>query len=123
MRPFRVRNTFDAPCFDLGEFMQQLLMDQLVRGEHLAAIQVEWAAVHVCHDAPRLFHQQDAGGGVPGIQLELPEGVHAAGGNTAQVKTVMHDWIDYMQMARWNGEWKIVNVLWEMKKQDAGGRK
>ena len=36
-------------------------------------------------------------------------------GNTAQVKTVMHDWIDYMQMAKWNGEWKIVNVLWEMK--------
>ena len=44
-------------------------------------------------------------------------------GNTAQVKTVMHEWIDYMQMAKWNGEWKIVNVLWEMKKQDAGGRK
>ena len=36
-------------------------------------------------------------------------------GNTAQVKTVMHEWIDYMQMAKWNGEWKIVNVLWEMK--------
>src|SRR6266705_5069891 len=36
-------------------------------------------------------------------------------GNTAQVKTVMHDWIDYMQMAKWNGEWKIVNVMWEMK--------
>ena len=36
-------------------------------------------------------------------------------GNTAQVKTVMHEWIDFMQMAKWNGEWKIVNVLWEIK--------
>jgi len=23
-------------------------------------------------------------------------------------------WIDYLHEARWNGEWKIVNVLWEM---------
>jgi Putative lumazine-binding len=22
-------------------------------------------------------------------------------------------WIDYMHLARWNGQWKIVNVLWE----------
>ncbi|MGE0354448.1 MAG: nuclear transport factor 2 family protein [Gemmatimonadales bacterium] len=35
--------------------------------------------------------------------------------NTAVVKTVMRDWIDYMQMARWNGRWVIVNVLWQMK--------
>jgi hypothetical protein len=22
-------------------------------------------------------------------------------------------WVDYMHLARWNGQWKIVNVLWE----------
>ncbi len=27
----------------------------------------------------------------------------------------MSDWIDYLHLARWNGEWKIVNVLWELK--------
>jgi putative lumazine-binding protein len=35
--------------------------------------------------------------------------------NAASVKAVMSDWIDYMQMAKWNGRWVIVNVLWELK--------
>ena len=35
-------------------------------------------------------------------------------GNTASVKLEMHDWIDYMHMVRVRGEWKIVNVLWEL---------
>jgi hypothetical protein len=39
-------------------------------------------------------------------------------GNTASVKVVAFDWIDYLHLARWNGEWKIVNVLWEMKPRD-----
>lgn len=35
--------------------------------------------------------------------------------NTASVKAVMSGWIDYMHMAKWNGRWVIVNVLWELK--------
>ena len=35
-------------------------------------------------------------------------------GNAASVKLVMHDWIDYMHMSKIGGEWKIVNVLWEL---------
>ena len=35
--------------------------------------------------------------------------------NVASVRVDAHAWIDYMQLARWNGEWKIVNVLWEMR--------
>jgi hypothetical protein len=27
----------------------------------------------------------------------------------------MRDWVDYMHIARSNGKWLIVNVLWEMK--------
>jgi len=38
-------------------------------------------------------------------------------GNTASVKAVMSDWIDYMHIAKINGRWVIVNVLWEMKPQ------
>jgi hypothetical protein len=30
----------------------------------------------------------------------------------------MSGWIDYMHMARWNGRWVIVNVLWELKPQN-----
>ena len=35
--------------------------------------------------------------------------------NVAAVRVDAHEWIDYMQIARWNGEWKIVNVLWELR--------
>ncbi len=36
-------------------------------------------------------------------------------GNTASVKAMMANWIDYMHIAKFNGRWVIVNVLWEMK--------
>lgn len=35
--------------------------------------------------------------------------------NAACVKIVASEWIDYLHMARWNGRWVIVNVLWELK--------
>lgn len=35
--------------------------------------------------------------------------------NTASVKAVAADWIDYLHIAKSNGKWVIVNVLWEMK--------
>jgi len=35
--------------------------------------------------------------------------------NAASVKVVASDWIDFLHMAKWNGHWVIVNVLWEMK--------
>lgn len=35
--------------------------------------------------------------------------------NAASAKVVMSDWIDYMHLAKVNGRWVIVNVLWELK--------
>lgn len=35
--------------------------------------------------------------------------------NAASVKVVASDWIDYLHVAKFNGRWVIVNVLWEMK--------
>ena len=35
--------------------------------------------------------------------------------NAASVKAVATDWIDYLHVAKSNGKWVIVNVLWEMK--------
>ncbi len=35
--------------------------------------------------------------------------------NAASVKIVARDWIDYLHMARFDGRWLIVNVLWELK--------
>jgi hypothetical protein len=35
--------------------------------------------------------------------------------NAACAKIIAADWVDYLQLARWNGHWVIVNVLWELK--------
>ena len=36
-------------------------------------------------------------------------------GNAASVRIDAATWIDYLHFAKWNGEWKIVNVLWELR--------
>jgi hypothetical protein len=33
----------------------------------------------------------------------------------ASVKIIASDWIDYLHLAKFNGRWVIVNVLWELK--------
>ncbi len=38
--------------------------------------------------------------------------------NAAVVKVVASGWIDYLQVAKFNGDWKIINVLWELKPKD-----
>lgn len=43
-------------------------------------------------------------------------------GNTASVRADMHEWIDYMHMVRVGGEWKIVNVLWELNPETKKAR-
>jgi len=37
--------------------------------------------------------------------------------SAASVKIVATDWIDYLHVAKFNGRWVIVNVLWELKPQ------
>jgi hypothetical protein len=39
--------------------------------------------------------------------------------NAASVKAVMAEWIDYMHIAKVNGRWVIVNVLWALKPRPA----
>jgi len=34
-------------------------------------------------------------------------------GNAASVRVRAATWIDYMHMAKYNGQWRILNVLWE----------
>jgi hypothetical protein len=37
----------------------------------------------------------------------------------ASVRVDAAQWVDYLQVGKWNGQWKIVNVLWEMRPQPA----
>ena len=32
----------------------------------------------------------------------------------AVVRVDAGKWVDFLELAKWNGEWKIVNVLWEL---------
>lgn len=35
--------------------------------------------------------------------------------NAASVRVNASYWVDYLQLAKWHGQWLIVNVLWELK--------
>ncbi len=37
--------------------------------------------------------------------------------NAAVVKIVASGWVDYLEEVKFDGQWKIVNVLWELKVQ------
>jgi hypothetical protein len=37
----------------------------------------------------------------------------------ASAKVIAKDWVDYLHLARWNGRWQIVNVLWELKPRES----
>jgi hypothetical protein len=39
--------------------------------------------------------------------------------NAASAKIYASGWVDYLHLARWNGRWVIVNVLWELHPQKA----
>jgi hypothetical protein len=41
----------------------------------------------------------------------------------ASAKVIAADWVDYLHLARWNGKWLIVNVLWELKPREARATK
>jgi hypothetical protein len=36
-------------------------------------------------------------------------------GSAASVRVDAGEWVDYMHLARIDGEWKIINVLWELR--------
>lgn len=70
----------------------------------------------VITSAFELFQQTRRGGG-----KSTPEDVRKTDvkildiyGNAASVRVNAGDWVDYMHIAKWNGEWKIINVLWEL---------
>ncbi len=65
--------------------------------------------------------QATASGGAAGIPDEARKKdvtILDVYNNIASVRIDAGVWIDYLHVARWNGEWKIVNVLWEMAPRD-----
>jgi hypothetical protein len=44
----------------------------------------------------------------------------SAYGNVAMVRIEASDWVDFLQEVKWNGSWKILNVVWENRPETAG---
>ena len=67
--------------------------------------------------AAQLIEATGRGGGrnTPSDQQQKDVVILDIFGSAASVRATMSGWVDYMHLARWNGEWKIVNVLWELK--------
>src|SRR5262249_50986058 len=58
-----------------------------------------------------------AGAGLPAEQQVKDVTILDVYENAASVRIYATGWVDYLQMAKWNGEWKIVNVLYELHPQ------
>ena len=42
--------------------------------------------------------------------------------NAASAKIYASGWVDYLHLAKWNGRWVIVNVLWELHPKQPTGQ-
>lgn len=63
------------------------------------------------------YTKQGRGKGTPSDKQQRDVTILDVFENAASVKVIASDWIDYMHLAKWNGRWVIVNVLWELKPQ------
>jgi hypothetical protein len=42
--------------------------------------------------------------------------------DAASVRIDATGWVDYLHVAKWRGDWKIINVLWELRRQPTASR-
>src|SRR3954463_4451467 len=82
----RARQAFHASREDGFELGEQRRMQHAIRGAHLAAGDLAATAVEVGYASACFFYQQHAGGGVPRVEVELPESIHAARSDAGEVK-------------------------------------
>ena len=50
---------------------------------------------------------------VPQSERRKDVQILSAFGNAAVVRIDATEWVDYLQQIKWNGNWKIINVVWE----------
>ena len=50
---------------------------------------------------------------VPASQQRKDVQILSVYGNAAIVRIDAQEWVDYLQQVKWNGNWKIINVVWE----------
>jgi len=65
-----------------------------------------------------IAYARDAHGKQPEDHRQRDVRVLDVFGNTATVRLEMNDWVDYMHLAKFDGRWVIINVLWEFKSKE-----
>ena len=62
-----------------------------------------------------LINQTRAGGGsdIPAAERKSEVTILDVFQGAASVRVRAASWVDYMHLAKWNGRWIIINVLWE----------
>lgn len=85
-------------------------------------VRVENGQSRVAHmSADQLIQVAGSGSGkkVPAAEQQKDITILDAYGTASVVKLVARDWVDYLQIAKVDGRWVIVNVLWELKPKPA----
>lgn len=69
--------------------------------------------------ADALIHATQRGFGtdVPPAERRMDARILDIYGDLASVRLSSTRLVDYMHLVRWNGEWKIINVLWDQRPQ------
>jgi hypothetical protein len=71
--------------------------------------------------AEELIQSTRAGTGkIPREQWRDSVTVLSVFGNDAVVRIDATTWVDFLEEIKWNGSWKIVNVIWENRPRAAG---
>ena len=67
--------------------------------------------------ALELVQQTRRGGGgeIPAERRRTDVRILDVFGNAASARVDAGLWIDYLHLVRWNGDWRIVNVLWKLR--------
>jgi hypothetical protein len=60
---------------------------------------------------------------VPATERRKDVQILSAFGNAAVVRIDAQDWVDYLQQVKWNGTWKIINVVWENRPEMQAARR
>lgn len=106
-----VEGWYTADAARMGRALSPDLAKRMVFTDSLGRSQLSQMS------AMGLVQRTSAGGGqhTPPAQQEKEVRILDIFGNAASARTTMSGWVDYMHLARFNGRWVIVNVLWELK--------
>ena len=71
--------------------------------------------------AAELIQSTRAGAGkIPREQWRDSVTVLSVFGNDAVVRIDATTWVDFLELVKWDGAWKIVNVIWENRPRERG---